>query len=379
MAALTALTRSKAVLAFFLTMQVIAATSAVRSEAKDFVLVDFRPSTFTEQPTAPFFYSVGRKIRFGSALADSGPVLLEAKLEDEVATAVYVSPDQGKAIVASPGELYLLEPGKPAVVLLKDVPFETFYYHRTIQWDRTSRYIYVRRVKARQGQTAEAVLLRVDTVAPANVVEAVRDFRDARYFLMDDNVVCYHDAIGNGDLAWKCIRQGIPKLVKTAKDDAILLEDGSSVPGKPFMSYHGNIYESDIWLTRYGFSLRTTPTGFTGLFSRQRPDDAIFIVKGGYNIKGHYLDGVSQRNCIVLPGGRYALLDIWLGNFKGQLLVDGFSGQYRELPRGTRAYRNLNSSTDPNLVVGLRPLDFPEFRPAIELRTSVTTLPGSTR
>lgn len=306
-------------------------------------------------------------------------MLLEANLEDEVATAVYVSPGQGKAIVASAGALYLVEPETPAVVLLKDVPFDTFYDPQKIQWDRTSRYIYVRRVKARQGQTAESVLLRVDTVARANIVEVVRDFRASRYFLMDNNVVCYHDPVGNGDLAWKCVGQGLPKLVRTVKDDAILLEDGSSVPGRPFFSYYGDIYESDIWLTHYGFSLRTIPTGYTGLFSRQRPDDAIFIVKGGHNIKGHYLDGVRQRNCMVLPGGRYALLDIWLGNFKGQLLVDGASGQYRELPRGTRAYRNLNSSTDPNLIVGLRPLDFPQFQPTTPLRTSVATLPGSTR
>jgi hypothetical protein len=69
----------------------------------------------------------------------------------------------------------------------------------------------------------------------------------------------------------------------------------------------------------YGFALKTTADGTTSFFSRNNDHEPIFSIRGGYNIKGHYSDGISQTGCTVLPGDRYALLNIWHDNFKGQL------------------------------------------------------------
>ena len=60
-------------------------------------------------------------------------------------------------------------------------------------------------------------------------------------------------------------------------------------------------------------------------------------------MKGRYLDGLGNRNNGVLPGGRYALLDVYHDNFEGQLLIDGVTGNYRELPSKTKVYTNINS------------------------------------
>jgi hypothetical protein len=42
-----------------------------------------------------------------------------------------------------------------------------------------------------------------------------------------------------------------------------------------------------------------------------------------------------------VPPGRYALLPGSLDNFKGELLIDGLIGQYRELPKNSRAYTSM--------------------------------------
>lgn len=58
-------------------------------------------------------------------------------------------------------------------------------------------------------------------------------------------------------------------------------------------------------------------------------------------------------------------------NFKGgrgQILVDGFTGQYREVPANSLVYRNLNSLNYDRVEFGLRWSDSPEFEPMFPLR-----------
>ncbi len=62
-----------------------------------------------------------------------------------------------------------------------------------------------------------------------------------------------------------------------------------------------------------------------------------------------------------MPGGRYAFLDLLMENFKGRrgkILVDGLTGQYREVPNDTLVYRNLNSINYDRVKFGLRWSDY---------------------
>jgi len=79
----------------------------------------------------------------------------------------------------------------------------------------------------------------------------------------------------------------------------------------------------------------------TGLFSRESDVTPILLFEGGTNMKGGYVDGIGGGGCSVLPGGRYALLPVALDNFKGELLIDGLTRQYRELPKNSRAYTSM--------------------------------------
>jgi hypothetical protein len=212
--------------------------------------------------------------------------------------------------------------------------------------------------------------VRIDLAEPGHVTDVVSDFRSLNYFLVGNDAFCFDYAQENGDVIWKCVRNGIVMAPKSIKDDRIWLEGGTSIIGKPFLSYHPNIYESEIWLTLYGFSLRPTQEKEIGFFSKDRPDTPIFLVRSGYNIKGTFGDGVMQSGCAVLPGGRYALLNIADGASTTQVLVDGLTGQYRGLPRQTQVYRNLNTSNYKNVRFGFGVTGSNEFLPVGHLRSS---------
>jgi hypothetical protein len=76
----------------------------------------------------------------------------------------------------------------------------------------------------------------------------------------------------------------------------------------------------------------------------------LISIKTGISFKGDRVSGVYDYQGAVLPGGRYGFLSVDHDRFTGQLLVDGSTGQYRELPKETVVYRSMNSESFPDIV-----------------------------
>jgi hypothetical protein len=358
---------------------------APHSWARDFFgIADYRPSTFIEAPSGPFFYSVGNKLRFGSVLADDGPILFEAKSSDRGIWAVYVSPDETKAAVASGGNLYLVQPGQSPVLLVREAynlmawgsnahmkgPVNKLIYdYGQLQWDASSQFLYIPQGVWRDRYPSHMALLRIDIGNPTDVIEIAEDASGLNMFSVGSNTVCFKRVVNKGDLIWRCTTGDIERSPKAIEADRIVMDDGTSVDGKPFASFRGS--SGEIWLIAAGFSIRAY-NGRWGFFSKDRPDEPIFQFNGGVEwLKGHYGDGIYTVRCSVLPGGRYAFLELLMENFKGgraQIVVDGATGQYREVPRDSLVYRNLNSFNYDNVKFGLKPLDSPEFELTRQLR-----------
>lgn len=351
-----------------------------------FGIVEYKPTVFSEQATRPFFFSIGNQLKFGDAIDENaptlfkGPALFKARSFSKWGS-VYPSPDGKKAAVANDGKLYTVEAGKPALLVLESVDFidgqnirvgEVFYEYPGLQWDSQSRYIYIAKDVKKKSineplYSRDRKLIRIDTLNPVSKTETISDFRAKNYFLVGDDGVCFHFSPGNGNLIWKCSINGKVQTVKP-EGSSLVLKDGSHVTDKPFMSYSGNA--GDIWLPRYGYSLRIMKGGYVGFYSRLKPEYPLFTIKGGISIKGHFVHGVSTYSSTVLPGGRYAVLGVSHDNFNGQLLVDGLTGQYRELPRDTSVYQNLNSFDYENIKFNLTDYSWNWFLPVSKLYES---------
>src|SRR6202000_660438 len=114
--------------------------------------------------------------------------------------------------------------------------------------------------------------------------------------------------VDKGDLVWRCKAGDIEKSPKAIEPNRIVVDDDTSIDGKPFASFRWS--RGELWLGAAGFSIRAYK-GRWGFFSSDRLDEAIFQFNGGVEpLKGHYGDGIYTVNCSVLPGGRYAFLDL---------------------------------------------------------------------
>ncbi len=359
----------------------------VASAGNFFGIIDYAPSSFVELVDAPFFYSIGKTLRYGRTISNMSPVLFEGSFfgRDLDEKAVYVSPDNKKAAFFYGKNLYLAKTTGPSVLLISNCRKNTYYnkikvgeiYYSNLQWDAESKFVYMVKDKKHVHtprscwHSPEVVLVRIDMDSPTKVYEVIKDFNSLHYFFVGNDTVCYNYALGDGSVVWKCLNRGVESFVASHRDNQILLANDTIIKGKPFESYFGNIYESEIWLTNYGFCLKKINNdGLIGFYSKSDNQKPIFKIQGGYTFKGDFTDGILQCGCKVLPGGRYALLHVWHDNFKGQLLVDGQTGKYHELPAKTNVYLNLNSYNYEHFKFDLGHGNQPEFLPAAKLQTN---------
>ncbi|CAM2188447.1 conserved hypothetical protein [Paraburkholderia sacchari] len=328
-------------------------TACTRSENN---IVDYRPSTFSELADTPFFFSIGNKLKYGRAIVDSAPTVFEGDFSDDLRNAVYPSPNQKRAIVVIGKKLYVVEPGKKPYLILGEADNEVgslhgtgaqFYQHIRLQWDPSSRYILIPRDRkqpqiSQQLYSADKALLRIDTDNPSAFHELVPagQFRSASFFLINSEDVCFDFKVNANKIMWKCQSSGVTKEVSSISSEEIVFYDGTKMAGKPFASYNGNIYETEIWLTHYGFFMRRLEDGTVGIFRKGHFSRPYMRLKPYENIKGQELDGLWQREGEVLPGGRYAFLKINEGAF----LLDSRNGTYKQLSADVRCYINFNSA-----------------------------------
>lgn len=375
------LTIHRIVAAYFVVMGIL--LNPIQSYGKELVgILNYSPSFFTEQVETPFFFSIGKRLKYGKMISEEAPTLFEGKMFNGDITAVFPSPDNKKAAIVSGGSLYLAQVGKETMLLLSKIDNlagsnvrigAVFYKWPTIQWDYESRFIYVTKDKkqeqvSRQVHSKYAVLVRIDIENSQHGREIVSDFPSLHYFMVGDDAVCFDYALNNGDVIWKCSTPTGVSRVLSMDDKNVLLESGVTVTGIRFLSYTPNIYETEIWLTRFGFFIKKISNEVEGLFSKSRPTSQLIAIKTGRNIKGHEVDGIGQYGGSVLPGGRYILLNLWHHNFKGQLLIDGNTGQYRELPKNSRVYQNINSSNYENFSFGAKWPAHNDFIPSYPFR-----------
>jgi hypothetical protein len=326
---------------------------------------NYNPSQFIESAESPFFYSIGKRLKYGSSIDESAPVLFEGSWPNGDIE-VYPSPDNQKAAIVSNRKLYIAEVGRPPLLALENVDHydpkrmsegDVYFKWPTLQWHPNSRFIYIAKDKKQKiwGQTfsKDAILVRVDIEDIGAIKESIFDFRSNSYFFVGPDSVCFNYAPGDGSVIWKCsTAKGISRA-RSLDSTGIHLDNGVVLNERRFLSYMRNIYESAIWMARYGFSVRQINERQDGLFHKDASNIPLLTFNTARNIKGHRVNGIHQSGGLVLPGGRYLLLNMVGGSSEGQILLDRLSGHYRKLPKDTRVYRNLNSTQYEDFVFSI--------------------------
>lgn len=341
---------------------------ALACNANAMGFIDYKPTNFSEHATKPFFFSIGKKLKFGDAIREDAPTLFAAGLFDRKFTAVYPSPDQTQAAVVLGDTLYLIQQGKPPTKLLRPVEFgilfddkvslgDSYYEYGSLQWDAQSRYIFIpRRTKKMEpdrfnvtSTRYQSSLIRIDTSSPHIKQELIPSSQfplSLHYFLLNEDSVCFNSATYEGDVIWKCWLSGNIQSVQHMKGDQITFDDETSIMVKPFVSYRYS-GGSSIWLISNGYYLTRIPNSLlVDFFHKNKPSLPIFRVEGGIEwLKGHFGEGLDDDESTVLPGGRYAFLSFTTGE---KLVVDSETGLYKEAPKDSRVYLNFNSHSNPD-------------------------------
>ena len=372
-----------------------------------FGIVDYAPSRFIEESQAPFFYSIGKQLKYGTSIDVTSSTVFEVKPIQAELDTVLPSPDGNKALVVSDDMLYLVQIGRPTIRLLdrvghyssKNVLAGTLVFLWTsIRWSQDSQHFYIvkdlRRERAEEQVTlrteqagipsglwtsshyqkpltarrpppkvvlpesdkaydTSATMYRFDIGNPeagVRVISGVR-FGSFHYFQVGADDICFRSPLATGALGWFCTSPNGVSAVQDSGTEGIHLANGHSLTGSRFASSEVHKHAgSEKWFSHYGYAWKELPENTVGLFSRDSPVTPLISIKTGISFKGDRVSGVYDYQGAVLPGGRYVLLSVDHDRFTGQLLVDGSTGQYRELPKETVVYRSMNSDSFPDIV-----------------------------
>jgi hypothetical protein len=255
---------------------------------------------------------------------------------------------------------------------------DTYYDYSHLQWDPTSRFIFITRGKTQEPMNREVwqlhinkdrALVRIDTTQNHSIVEVISagQFRSISGPSFIDDDICFHFDDVKGDVYLKCIVAGNAHIVKKVETDKIIFTDGLVRNGKIFITSRYDQDSGKVLMVESGFNLtKRDGSLIVDLFHKSKPDSPMLSMKGGINIKGNFGDGIGDRT--VLPGGRYAFLDVW----DKKILVDSETGSYKQLPTDTRVFQNVNSRDHESSFQLKHSFFYMTFEPTSPLRTNYT-------
>jgi len=329
-----------------------------------FGISNYEPSNFVESAEFPFFYSIGKHLKYGSKIDESAPDLFEGSWLNGDLLKVYPSPDNQAVAIVSNRKLYIAKVGRVPFLALENVDHyapkklsegDIYFKWPTLQWHPNSRFIYIAKDKkqkiiSEQLFSKDATLVRIDIENINAITELVAEFRSSDYFFVGSDNVCFNYESDNGSIIWKCSTANGISPARSLDSSGIHLDNGVVLTERPFLSYEPDIYETAVWMARYGFSVRRLNEGQDGLFHKDAPKTPLLVFNTTIDqMKGGSVNGIRQSGGSVLPGGRYLLLDV----SEGQILLDRVSRLYRKLPKDTKVHRNLNSTHYKDFVFSL--------------------------
>jgi hypothetical protein len=321
-------------------------------------IVDFRPSRFEARAARPFFYSIGRDLKYGDHIDTASPTLLHGEISDFL-----VSPNGDEIAVVANGWLTIV--GSNGTSLRRVAHVDTiyrepkpigqhFYRDDEFQWTRDSQSLYLigdtyYGSVGSQLFSDKGELWKYD-VRNGRFSPILRPFRAYNYFFDRHGGIYYSEPDRQGSI-WLKYFDGV-RVRDIGVSDKVTIDPSNGPIDSPFFSFSDVDYAwhlLDSILLPFGARLVEDPKkhieGF--LVGRKR----YLTVTRGQGIKGPYYC-LDLTEGVFLPGVRFFLLNMpRCKNYNGQLLFDMETGEYQRLPTDTRVYTTLNTESAVHYLI----------------------------
>lgn len=322
-------------------------------------IVDFHPARFNAVASRPFFYSVGKELKYGSEIDERAPALLRGDFSE-----AEVSPDGEKIAVVADGVLKVVDRSgrdvetvaKVQSIFQEPKPYgEWFFRDGNIQWSPDSQSIYLIRDKyyhSKGGQlfSKYGQLWKYDLKTHALQL-VLKPFPAGSYFFGCNHGIYFSVPTQGGDLHLEYFDGKTVSKIGTLNEYHIPVQSlQSKFKEQPFYSFSS-------WNLRYEFfslaahhvhSVYRSKPGFEDLMIGSQRYMRFSAASGGFDLSSAYCYDEDGR---FLPGDRYFLISTHCGNYSGQLLIDIQSGLYMRMPKKTAVYLKANTDTDPHYQI----------------------------
>lgn len=307
-------------------------------------IVDFRPTKLQAEADTNFFFSVGNELKYSKEINSQPATLLHGHIDNFL-----VSPDKNKIAVAVKGTLLIIPADGSAVRQVATVDSiykepkpigRSFFRNDEFQWSRDSKYLYLIKdeyyeSKGSQLYSAKGELWRYN-VQTGDLQLVLKPFPAYTYFFGSKSGIYFSVPTEAGDLR---LRYFDGETVKDIGDVGAWevprrqLASGESL----FFSFSTRDF-NPLFVRGAGLEIEQNG-GPQKLLIRNKP---YLAFTQGNGMKGIFYCS-NLYNSVFLPGDRYFLLNVGCDNYDGQLLIDGETGKYEQLPKDTRVYLTLTT------------------------------------
>lgn len=336
---------------------------AVSFRGKPSVILDFHPAQFSARAAQPFFYSIGKSLKYGDSIAAVAPTIyiIHSSANNPVA-----SPDHRMIAFVDDGELLIVD--KTGSVT-KVVPVDSIYHgdpgsagHRPkplgqgffrdqdYQWTRDAQNLYLIHDQFYDSKGSQLFSkygeLWKYSLATHQLQLVLKPF-PAHQFFFGRKGIYFSIPTPEGDLQ---LRYFDGKASADIGEPNEALSKSSLLHGEPEDIFY-SFQRSEFKHYSSPFSITTTFNPSSKNLEYKVDKKHLLFTSEGVGFKGPYNCG-SGGPSAYLPGGQYAVLDMeGCEPFDGKLLVELASSRYMQLPNETDIYITVNTAESPHYSI----------------------------
>ncbi len=316
-------------------------------------IVNFHPISFEAKAEACFFYSVGGALKYSDSIDPDAPTLFRGGIGD-----FQISPDEKQIAIVTDHKLAVVDYlGKVQSIGAVDSIYRTFkpagrsfIRDDGFQWSRDSKSLYFikdtfYRSKGSQLFSEIGELWRFDVESGGQQL-VIKPFRAYQVIFGRGSEIYFAIPLANGNLNLELFDGNTVRDVAASESGRVSSEESSGPEKNPFYSFSRVEYMQNVLPGLHLLQSFDSSSQVEKLAFREK-----LLLELTYPCDPWFGCGESDEmmDSVFLPGNRFFLLNVpYCHNYKGQLLIDTQTGNYKILPKDTRVFVTANTETYPH-------------------------------